>query len=281
VIVLVVGFGSSARLASAYGVAVTGTITIDALLFLVVARVLWRKPLWMALVGAAVFLTIDLAFLTANFSKIPHGGWFPIGVGLVMFVVLSTWDKGRERVLTQRRRQEGKLRTFAEEVARHDPPLERVPGTAVYLNQRADTTPLALKVSAIHTHALHENVIVVTLEPTRSPHVGLDDRVIVDQLGHAADGIQHLTARYGYLDSLDVPKVLRRASEQGLVERPIDVDHASYFLSQAYIVATGSSGMARWRKRLFVALWRNAASPIDYFRLPSERTVIVGSEIEI
>jgi KUP system potassium uptake protein len=281
VIVLVIGFGSSARLASAYGIAVTGTITIDALLFLVVARTLWHKPLWMAIVGGAVFLTIDLAFLTANFSKVLHGGWFPIGVGLVMFVVLSTWDKGRERVLAKRVRQEGKLQTFVDDLAHDDPPVARVPGTAVYLNQRSDTTPLALKVAAEHTHVLHESVVVVTLAPTRAPHVGDHDRVIVDQLGHVDDGIVHLTARYGYLDSLDVPKVLRRAGEQGLVERPIDVEHATYFMSQAFIVATGSPGMARWRKRLFVALWRNASSPIEYFRLPPDRTVIVGAEIPI
>jgi KUP system potassium uptake protein len=280
VIVLVVGFGSSARLASAYGVAVIGTITIDALLFLVIVRALWRKPLWMAIAGGAVFLTIDVAFLTANFSKIPHGGWFPLTVGVLMFVVLSTWDRGRERVLAKRLRREGKLREFVANLPHEQPAIPRVPGTAVYLNQRADTTPLALKVAAEHTHVLHESVVVVTLEPTRAPHVHDDDRLTVDQLGDPSDGIVHVTARYGYLDSLDVPKVLRLADRHGL-EHPIDVDHAAYFVSQGFIVPTGSPGMARWRKRLFVLLWRNATSPVEYFRLPPARTVIVGSEIEI
>jgi KUP system potassium uptake protein len=280
VIVLVVGFGSSARLASAYGIAVTGTITIDALLFLVIVRALWRKPLWMAIVGGAVFLTIDLAFLGANFSKILHGGWFPISVGVLMFIVLSTWYRGRERVLAKRVRQEGQLRDFVANLARQHPKVARVPGTAVYLNQRSDTTPLALRVNAEHTHVLHECVVVVTLAPTRAPHVRDADKLVVDELGDPADGILHVTARYGYLDSLDVPKVLRLADKRGL-ERPIDVDHAIYFMSQGFVVVTGSRGMARWRKRLFVLLWRNAASPVEYFRLPSKRTVIVGSEIQI
>jgi KUP system potassium uptake protein len=280
VVVLVIGFGSSARLASAYGVAVTGTITIDALLFLVIVRVLWRKPLWMALAGAAVFLTIDLAFLAANFQKVLHGGWFPIGVGLVMFVVLTTWDRGRERVLARRVAEEGPLGRFVEAVRRMDPPLARVPGTAVYLNARSDTTPLALRAITEHGHALHENVVIVTLQPAKAPHVSGADAVAVDELGYQDDGIVHLTITYGYLDQTDVPTLLRQVPEN-VLERPIDVDDASYFLSQAEIVPTGSRGMARWRKRLFVVLWRNASSPVEYFGLPPRRTVIVGSEIEL
>jgi KUP system potassium uptake protein len=280
VVVLVIGFGSSARLASAYGVAVTGTITIDALLFLVIVRVLWRKPLWMALAGAAVFLTIDLAFLAANFQKVLHGGWFPIGVGLVMFVVLTTWDRGRERVLARRVAEEGPLGRFVEAVRRMDPPLARVPGTAVYLNARSDTTPLALRAITEHGHALHENVVIVTLQPAKAPHVSGPDAVAVDELGYQDDGIVHLTITYGYLDQTDVPTLLRQVPEN-VLERPIDVDDASYFLSQAEIVPTGSRGMARWRKRLFVVLWRNASSPVEYFGLPPRRTVIVGSEIEL
>jgi KUP system potassium uptake protein len=155
-----------------------------------------------------------------------------------------------------------------------------VPGTAVYLNQRSDTTPLALKVTAEHTHVLHESIVVLTLAPTKAPHVADDERIVVNRLGYEDDGIVHLTARYGYLDSLDVPKVLRLARDHGL-ERPIDVDHATFFLSQGFIVPTAAPGMARWRKRLFIVLWRNAANPIEYFRLPARRTVIVGAEIEI
>jgi KUP system potassium uptake protein len=261
-------------------VAVTGTITIDALLFLVIVRVLWRKPLWMALAGAAVFLTIDLAFLAANFQKVLHGGWFPIGVGLVMFVVLTTWDRGRERVLARRVAEEGPLGRFVEAVRRMDPPLARVPGTAVYLNARSDTTPLALRAITEHGHALHENVVIVTLQPAKAPHVSGPDAVAVDELGYQDDGIVHLTITYGYLDQTDVPTLLRQVPEN-VLERPIDVDNASYFLSQAEIVPTGSRGMARWRKRLFVVLWRNASSPVEYFGLPPRRTVIVGSEIEL
>ncbi|MCW2987538.1 MAG: potassium transporter Kup [Solirubrobacterales bacterium] len=280
VVALVVGFGSSTSLASAYGIAVTGTITADTVLFLVVVRALWRKPGWLVALGAAVFFTVDIAFLGANLTKVTHGGWFPLTIGATVFTVLSTWKRGSAQVHAARVREEGSLRSFVTELRGMDPPLARVPGTAVYLNARRETTPLALRSGVEHTHAMHEAVVIISIETTKAPYVDESERLVVDNLGYEDDGITHLTARFGYQDMPDVPRLLALAAETGL-ECEIDTEGAVYFLSQVTIVPTDAPGMARWRKRLFVAMARNAASPVDYFRLPRERTVTLGSVIEL
>ncbi len=280
VIALVVGFGSSTALGSAYGIAVTGTITIDTLLFLVVASVLWRKPGWLVGLGAAVFFTVDLAFLGANLTKVEHGGWFPLSVGIVVFTLLSTWRRGSARVHEARLAAEGDLHSFIAELHAMDPPAVRVQGTAVYLNVRRETTPLALRAGVEHTRALHESVVIISIETTKAPFVPEPERLVVDPLGFEDDGISHLTARLGFQDPPDVPRLLELAAETGL-ESEIDVEGAVYFLSQVSVTPTAAPGMRGWRKRLFVAMARNAASPVDYFRLPRERTVTLGSQIEL
>jgi KUP system potassium uptake protein len=280
VIALVVGFGSSTSLGSAYGIAVTGTITIDTLLFLVVASVLWRKPGWLVALGAAVFFTVDLAFLGANLTKVEHGGWFPLSVGVVVFAVLSTWRRGSAQVHQARIAEEGALRAFVTELRAMDPPAVRVPGTAVYLNARPETTPLALRAGVEHTRALHESVVIISIVTTKAPFVPESERLVVDPLGFEDDGISHLTAHLGFQDTPDVPRLLALAAETGL-ESEVDVEGAVYFLSQISVTPTAAPGMRRWRKRLFVAMARNAASPVDYFRLPRERTVTLGSQIEL
>jgi KUP system potassium uptake protein len=280
VVALVIGFGSSTSLGSAYGIAVTGTITVDTLLFLVVARALWRKPSWLVALGAAVFFTVDIAFLGANLTKVEHGGWFPLSVGAALFTVLSTWRLGRSKVHAKRIEQEGMLRSFVEQLREMDPPPVRLPGTAVYLNARPETTPLALRAGVEHTRALHETIVIISIKTTKAPHVPESERLVVDHLGFRDDGISHLTAHFGFLDSPDVPGLLALAAEIGL-ETDVDVDGAVYFLSEIDVTPTGAPGMARWRKHLFVAMARNAASQAEYFRLPRDRTVILGSSIEL
>jgi KUP system potassium uptake protein len=280
VVALVVGFGSSTRLASAYGIAVTGTITVDTLLFLVVARTLWRKPGWLVGLGAAVFFTVDLAFLGANLTKVAHGGWFPLSVGVAVFTVLSTWKRGSERVRAARVEEEGSLRSFVAELRTTEPPVVRVPGTAVYLNARRETTPLALRAGVEHNFAIREAVVIVSIETTRAPYVPESERLVVDNLGYEDDGISHLTARYGFQDSIHVPRLLTLAEETGL-ECEVDPDNAVYFVSQVAVTATAAPGMRGWRKRLYIAMSRNAASPVDYFHLPGDRTVSIGSQIEL
>ena len=284
VVALVVGFGSSAALASAYGVAVVGTMTIDALLFIVVVRSLWKKPLWMALAFAAVFLTIDLTFLAANLTKIFHGGWFPLGIGVVIFTLLVTWEKGHAAVARIRAGKEGLLQDFVVKVNQMHPPVMRVPGTAVYLNAHPKTTPLALKDSLRRDHVIHERIIIVSLITTKVPFVDQSECVTNDDLGDPFDGMNHLTFRLGFLDDPDVPELLRLANGVLAHERgdgPVDVDSAYYYVSNLMVSPGGEVKMARWRKRLFRVMYRNATSASVHFRLPTDRTVIESSEIEI
>jgi KUP system potassium uptake protein len=279
VVVLVLGFGSSAHLASAYGIAVTGTMATTTILFLVVVRALWRKPLWLALVGAAVFLTVDLTFFAATMTKLTHGGWLPLTIAVVVFVVLTTWQRGRAIVTRNRTEEEGPLRDFVDEVRAMQPPVYRPPRSGVFLNANIETTPLALRANLEHNHVIHACVVIMSLETLRVPHVDESERVSVDELGYRNDGITHLTARFGFQDKIDVPATLRMAAEH--VEGDIDVDATTYFLSRITIVPTDAPGMRRWRKKLFVAIARNAANPVAYFGLPDERTVVIGSHIEL
>jgi len=280
VVALVVGFGSSQHLASAYGIAVTGTLAIDTVLFFVVVRTRWRKPLWLALAGAAAFLTVDLGFLSANLRKVVHGGWFPLSIAVVVFTILLTWQRGREIVTRNRIEEEGPLRDFVAEVHRMEPPVFRVPGTAVFLNANPETTPLAMRANVEHNHTLHEHAVILSLETEKVPHVPEEERLVVDDLGYADDGITHVVARFGFQDKPDVPATLRLAADRGL-ERSIDPEKSSYFLSRITIVPTDAPGMRRWRKKLFLAISRTSANPVEYFALPGERTVVMGANIEL
>jgi KUP system potassium uptake protein len=279
VVALVVGFGSAEHLASAYGIAVTGTLAIDTVLFFVVVRALWHKPWWLVGLGAAAFLTVDLTFFAANLPKVLHGGWFPLLIALVVFVVLTTWQRGREIVTRNRTEEEGPLRAFVEEVHALDPPAYRPPRTGVFLNANIDTTPLALRANLEHNRAVHENVVIVSVQTLRVPHVPEEDRVTVDDLGYRDDGMTHLSVCYGFQDMIDIPRTLRLAAHR--MESDVDLDAVSYFISRITIVATDAPGMARWRKKLFTLIARNAADPVPYFGLPDDRTVVMGSHIEL
>ncbi len=281
VVAIVVGFGSSTALASAYGVAVTGTFILNTILFLAVARLLWHRPWRVIALGALVFLSIEVTFFAANLTKVVHGGWLPLAIAAVVFTVLTTWRKGREIVTANRIREEGPLQDFVDELQERKLAVQRVPGTAVYLNARAQTTPLALRANVEHNHILHERVIIVSIETERVPHVYHADRLSCDELGHAADGITGLSVRFGFQDAPNVPAMLRLAVRQGLLEQSLDDAHASYFLSQITIVPARARGMNPWRKRLFLALARNAANPVAYFRLPDDRTVTVGERVAL
>ncbi len=280
VVALVVAFGSSAALASAYGIAVTGTLTIDTILFLVVVRKLWQKPLWVVWLAGSVFLTVNALFLAANMTKILHGGWFPVGVGLVLLTVMLTWNRGRKHVTDLRAEREGSLRDFLHQIQTLDPPLTTVPGTAVYLNAHRETAPMALRGAVGFNHAIHEQVVILSIETTKSPFVPDEDRLSVDDLGYAGDDIVHLTAKLGFKDTPDVPHLLELAKAKGL-DSEIDVEHAAYFLSQLHVIAGGPFAMARWRKRIYCVLSRNASSPTDYFCLPADRTITVSSQLAL
>jgi KUP system potassium uptake protein len=276
---LVVGFGSSVHLASAYGVAVTGTMVITSILFLVVTRRLWHWSAQRVLAAAALFLTVDLTLFGASLTKLPHGGWLPLAVAGAVFAVLMTWRRGRAMLSRAVAEREGTLRAFVDELHRSDPAVLRSPGTGVFLHADRDTAPLALRVVVEHGHVLHSSVVIVLIETGDVPHVNPADGIRVDDLCYRDDGISHVTARFGYRDRHDVPEALRLASERGL-EGTVDPSRASYFVSRLAAVPGDESTMPSWSKRFFIALLRNQADPTLFFALPEERTVLLGSVIE-
>ena len=280
VLVVVLGFGSSAALASAYGVAVTATFIINSILFLAVVRVLWHKPVWMIVLGGSGVLIVEVAFFAANVTKIPHGGWLPLAIAGAIFTVLMTWQRGRVIVTRNRTAREGSLREFVTKIHALDPPIHRVPGTAVFLNANVDTAPLALRATVDYNHILHEAVVIVSIEFARVPHIPEDRRLIIDDLGDPDDGITHVTAVFGFSDDPDVPRLLRSAAAEDL-EIVIDHNDVSYFLSRMTIVRTDAPGMPRWQKRLFLTVAHNAANPVEYFGLPIERTVTMGGQVKL
>jgi KUP system potassium uptake protein len=278
VLVLVLAFESSAALAYAYGMTVTGTITITTILFFYFVRQRSGTPLWLVLLGAGCFLSVELLFLAANLTKIAHGAWLPLLIALFAFTVLTTWQRGRELVTRQREEDEGSLRAFVEQLHEASPPLPRSPGTAVFLNRGKSTTPLAMRANVEHNRALHEHVVIFSIETMPVPHVDADDRIQVDDLGYADDGIVHVNARCGYMETPDVPALLdlARRSSPELTSEPEDT---SYFLSTIDLRVGDGPGMPQWRKQLFVATSSITADAADYFNLPRDRTVIMGSQI--
>jgi KUP system potassium uptake protein len=279
VLTLVLTFRSSASLAYAYGTAVTGTITITTLLFFYIARTHWRWPLWAVAAGGGLLLVIDLLFFAANLTKLVHGAWLPLLIGLAAFTVFTTWQRGRELVTQQRDEEEGSLREFIDQLHAMKPPLPRVPGTAVFLNRGKATAPLALRANVEYNHVLHRHTLILAVETMPMPHVPPAERITVDDLGYTDDQIFHVTARFGYMDRTDIPGLLpliRATGAEGLGD-----DSPSYFLSRIEIVPGRTPGMSRWRKRLFIATSRITADAAEYFQLPRDGTLIVGSRIEL
>ena len=280
VLILVFAFRSSAALAYAFGMAVTGTITITTLLFFYIARTRWKTPLWLVVIGAGALLLVDLMFLAANLTKLVHGAWLPLLIAVIAFTVMTTWQRGQEIVTQARTAAEGPLREFVDQLSEGHPSLLRVPGTAVFLNRGKETTPLAMRANVEHNHVLHEHVVIMAIDTLPCPRVPDAERTEVDDLGYGEDGIFHLTARFGYMDKPDVLGVLRLlAPEQ--TEGSIAIEDASYFLSKLELTKGTAPNMARWRKRLFIATSYITADAADYFGLPPDRTVVMGSRIEV
>ena len=274
VVVAVVGFGSSTRLASGYGVAVMGTMLVTTLLTFFVVRYDWRYPLAIALLSTAFFMIIDGAFFAAAMHKVLDGGWFPLALGALVFCLMLTWRSGRRLLLERLRGGSPPLAGFLQTLMR-DPP-QRVPGTAVFLTSSPDTTPNALLHSLKHYKVLHRHNVFLTVEFADVPWVMQGERIACERI---ADDCFRAAARYGFLEQPDVSNALELCAPYGLDVDPMQV---SYFLSREKIVAGASErGIARLRDRLFAAMARNAGSISDFFNIPTNRVVELGTRVEL
>ncbi len=270
---LVVGFGSSSHLAAAYGVAVSTTMIITTLLFYVVARWVWRWRRVTAIGLTLAFLAVDLAFFVANAIKIPHGGWFPLAIALFAWLAMSTWNIGRRLVYGNLQAQALPFDVFLQDVLTSG--LARVPGTAIFMTRRLEGTPGALLHNVKHNKVLHERVVLLTVLTEEVPRVHPGDRVQIEDLGH---GFHRITARYGFMEQPDVPEILQRVRREGLTFEPM---RTSFFLGRQTLVPSRRRGMSRWRQRLFMFLYRNEQSATSYYRIPPNRVVELGAQLEL
>jgi KUP system potassium uptake protein len=278
VLVLMLSFRSSSRLATAYGLAVTGTFLLTTVLFLIVAARSWQWPRWKLIAAGSVFGTVEVLYLAANVTKIVSGGWLPLVIALAVATVMTTWQAGRRIVTARRTELEGPLQDFVDEL--HERDLPRAPGTAVFPHPSKQTTPLALRANVEFNHVLHEHVVIISVQVLNVPHVPAQERIEVDALMYPDDGISHIEASFGFQDEQDLPATLQQAS--GMThELDLDADTASYFLSRLSIERGTDRALARWRKRLFIGLVHNSANPAAKFCLPIERTVIMGAHLEL
>lgn len=270
---LVLAFRTSSNLAAAYGVAVTSTMVITAILLFIIQREKWGWPALNAIAFTAFFLIIDLAFWGANIIKLPDGGWFPLVIGVVIFTLMTTWKRGR--VILSERLRTGSMpfKTFAERLGADK--VIHVPGTAVFMYSDPTATPPALVHNLKHNKVLHEQVVLLSVETMEIPRVPNKERLEVTKL---ENGFYRVVLHYGFMEDPNVPRDLVRARKQGLEFKSADV---TYFLGRERLIASKKPGMAIWRENLFATMSRNARAATDFFRLPPDRVVELGSQVEI
>ena len=271
VVALVIGFRSSSNLAAAYGIAVTGTMFITACMLGVLTATVWRWPVWATVLVTGLFLVVDGLYFASNLTKIPDGGWFPLLIAGVVFTFLTTWSTGRKLV---RRRMEDSGMSL-ERFARCSEGIQRVPGTAVFLSSTQEGVPPALLHNVKHNKVLHERVIVATVVVAKVPHVLPEERL---SISHVGDNLHRVGINYGFMDEVDVPAALAGG---GVWHPPLKPMDTSYFLGRQTLIASDRPGMAIWREKLFAWMVRNAESAMDFFKLPTNRVVELGSQLEI
>ncbi|HXD04271.1 MAG TPA: potassium transporter Kup [Novosphingobium sp.] len=272
VILLVLMFQHSSNLTAAYGIAVTGAMAIDNVLLAVVLFNLWNWKWWQSIPLLALFFSLDAAYLAANFTKIPDGGWVPLLMGMTIFTLLTTWSKGR--ALMRQSMAEGTIPFDVFAKSAHSS-AARVPGTAVFMASSDKGVPSALLHNIKHNKVLHERVVVLTISIQDVPYVDPAERSSVKQYG---EGFFKVTLRFGFLEETDVPSALSGVAMCG---EPFEMMKTSFFLSRQTLIPSSKPGMAIWREKLFAWMLRNAASAMEFFRLPTNRVVELGSQVEI
>jgi KUP system potassium uptake protein len=270
IVCLVLGFRSSSNLAAAYGIAVTGTMTIDSVLTFVVMLSLWKWSRLAAGAAVAGFLLVDLAFLTANATKITEGGWFPLLIGSVVFILLATWKRGRDLLLEKLRDESLPISEFLAQLEENPP--TRVPGTAVFMTSSREGVPPALLHNLRHNKVLHENVVLITVLTENVPRVAPDKR---REIYHLGERFLRINLHYGFMEAPNIPRVLKSSSR----DFDINLADTTFFLSRETLIPATNPRMALWRLRLFIGMARNTTSVVNFFRIPPDRVVEIGVQV--
>ncbi len=273
ILAAVIGFGSSANLASAYGLAVSGTMLIDTVLTFFVIRYTWNYGLPLCIAATAFFLAVDAAFLSANLVKTIDGGWFPLMMGAAVFTVMVTWRRGREILFERMRSSSIELKPFLSSLFIDPPP--RVEGTSIFLVGDAESVPHALLHNLAHNKVIHERIVFLTVVYRDVPWVRDEDRVLIEALGNECFRIK---LHFGFMNVPDVPKALKLCKPHNMEFNTLET---SFFVSRETVIPTPGDGMALWRERLFATMTRNAGNIVDYFHIPSNRVIELGTQVEI
>ncbi len=272
VAVIVVSFGSSSALTHAYGLAVTGAMTIDTILAIIVARWLWGWNRWVTFAVFGAFLVVDVSFLSSNILKIPTGGWLPILVAIAAYTAFSVWNRGREALLGKLYRDAMPIREFLEH---WDRTTERVGGTAVFMTSNPAVVPTAFLHNLKHNHVVHERVVVMKVDFVDVPRLGDEKRIEVEKLGK---GFHRVTVRYGFMERPDVPRALELCRQYGL---SFDLMQTTFFLGRETLIPASRSELRRWQAQLFIAMQGTALSATRFFRIPANRVVEMGTQVEL
>jgi KUP system potassium uptake protein len=273
VLALLVMFRNSSNLAAAYGIAVTGAMLVDTVLFFFIIQHVWKRPLWQAALAAGFFGSIDVVFVGANLLKIPQGAWFPLVLGGSLVLVMWTWTRGAQ-ILTEKTRRDSVPFAELSEILRARSP-HRVPGTAVFLTSDPEVTPVALMHNLKHNKVLHQKNVILTVTVPETPRVKEDDRVLIEPIN---EDFSKVTISYGFMESPNLPKALGLCRKLGL---KFDIMATSFFLGRRSVVPSAQSGMPLWQDKVFIFLMRNAANPTDFYKIPPGRVVELGTQITV
>jgi KUP system potassium uptake protein len=273
VLVLLILFKDSAHMTAAYGIAVTGAMFVDTLLFFVIVRWLWKRPVWVAALASGGFGLLDVTFISSNLLKIPQGAWLPLVLGSALVTIMVTWTRGAQ-ILAEKTRRDSIPLAELTEILKARPPY-RAPGTAIFLTSDASIAPVALMHNLKHNKVLHEKNIILTVETAETPRVSDDQRVRIQPLN---DDFKKVFVTYGFMESPNLPKALALCRKLGL---KFDIMATSFFLGRRSVVPSTQSGMPLWQDKLFIFLMKNAANPTDFYKIPPGRVVELGTQVTV
>ena len=273
VVVLLVMFRTSSNLAAAYGIAVTGAMFVDTLLFFVIVRWMWKRPVWQAALASGGFAILDITFISSNLLKIPQGAWLPLVLGAGLVTIMLTWTRGAQ-ILTEKTRRDSVPLVELSEILRARAPY-RAPGTAIFLTSDPEMAPVALMHNLKHNKVLHEKNIILTLHTAETPRVNDDKRVRIEPIN---EDFKRVIVTYGFMETPNVPRALALCRKLGL---KFDIMATSFFLGRRSVVPSAQSGMPLWQDKLFIFLMKNAANPTDFYKIPPGRVVEMGAQVTV